>query len=417
MPRQLLIAHSFPPLANAESVVTALMVRGLAPFDWQTTALCASGPAAGSSDNDLLALLPDSLRAVRVAAPRVDRLWRLLRIVRLRSLAELLTSLPDNALFWSPGAKNNIRRIVKAERFDAVQSRSFPITNHRLGYWIRKKFGIPWIAHFGDPWIDSPFYQPPHPAIKRLHRRWEQQIFETADAVTFTTDEARRSVMANYAPALIDKCHIVPHGYDRLPGPEAIRFDPRYCTIVYTGSFYGKRTPLPLLNGLQHTPGLGDALRIILFGRMPHAQLRETIRHMGLETVVEVREPVAFDAGCAAMAGADVLLTIDTADANPDLFLPSKVIEYLGWGKPVFGVVYPNGISGDILRRCNGYVADIRDPANVADGLTRIVADWRQGRLQSPDLNTPAVRAYSLPETSKRLVTILEGLTSPRRVV
>ena len=93
------------------------------------------------------------------------------------------------------------------------------------------------------------------------------------------------------------------------------------------------------------------------------------------------------------MSDADLLLVIDGPD-DLSVFLPSKLVEYLGAGTPIFGIV-PPGTSARLLARVGAPVADPRQPSDVAKGLRealRLVHARRSepGRQAWGD---PAVRA------------------------
>src|SRR5262249_24088216 len=131
----------------------------------------------------------------------------------------------------------------------------------------------------------------------------------------------------------------------RSPGP---------MRIVYTGRFYhGVRTPLGLfraLADLNMREPLAGVVDVLLMG--PHIdEFRADARRLGLAEIVRVegRHPRA-DANRAA-AQADVLLVVDAASEGDSVFLPSKLVEYLAFRKPVLGLTPPAGASARLLAR------------------------------------------------------------------
>jgi hypothetical protein len=276
MKQQLLVSNSFPPIANAESIVTAKMVWGLEYWGWGTV-VCTVKPESnlGINDYDLMELLPKGVQIYRIKSLPGSKFNRLLRIMKLNKLSSLLSSLPDSEIFWFPKAFTAVKRVLLEKPCQVIQTRSFPITDHLLGLFIKKKFGIPWIAHFSDPWTDGPFYKPILPSLKRLHRFWEYKIIQAADKITFTAEKACELVMRKYPNQWIKKCCVIPHGYKVYPlvASRENTIDPSTLNIVYLGSFYGKRTPYSVFKALKILStkfGVNNDICIWLIGRMPH---------------------------------------------------------------------------------------------------------------------------------------------------
>ena len=83
------------------------------------------------------------------------------------------------------------------------------------------------------------------------------------------------------------------------------------------------------------------------------------------------------------MATSDLLLVIDAPD-DLSVFLPSKLIDYLGAQVPILGIV-PPGAAAKLLARLDAPVIDPRNPEQVASALRsmlgqaadrRHAADW-----------------------------------------
>jgi hypothetical protein len=105
MKKQLLIAYSFPPISNAESIVTSNMVRALENWGWKTV-VCTSKPESDHQGGgyDLMSLLPQSSEIIRSNTLPGKKITRLLRVLKLTKIAKLVSSLPDDGIFWYPTA-------------------------------------------------------------------------------------------------------------------------------------------------------------------------------------------------------------------------------------------------------------------------------------------------------------------------
>src|SRR5262249_24783952 len=87
---------------------------------------------------------------------------------------------------------------------------------------------------------------------------------------------------------------------------------------------------------------------------------------------------VSYLQSLALMSSADGLLVID-APATTSVFLPSKLIDYLGPARPVFGIT-PPGTAANLINELGGWVADPSQHAAVDHGLHSFVTYLHERR-------------------------------------
>ena len=104
-----------------------------------------------------------------------------------------------------------------------LRSRSRTIS---IGLRVRRATGLPWVAHFSDPWTDSPYLRGAR-WQQRLWKRLEADVVQDADALVFVNAQTAERVMRKYPDAWRRKAHVVPHGFDPretlVPTPAATR--------------------------------------------------------------------------------------------------------------------------------------------------------------------------------------------------
>src|SRR5262249_17983528 len=155
---------------------------------------------------------------------------------------------------------------------------------------VHRATGLPWVAHFSDPWIDSPYVRG-RAWQRRIWRRMEADVVRNADALVFVNAQTAARVMRKYPSDWRRKAHVVPHGYDcaDLAGGQPASRDER-LTLVYSGRFYDRmRTPEPFLRALaalRRARPLDRELRVVFVGTAvpAYARLASTL---GLDAVVE----------------------------------------------------------------------------------------------------------------------------------
>ncbi|HJZ78050.1 MAG TPA: glycosyltransferase [Vicinamibacterales bacterium] len=371
--RILAICWDMPPLSGPRAVQVSRTLKHLVPLGWESSVICFS-PRSGryNQDDDLAQRLrmPVGVRLVRVRSPEERFVFRALwRIVPPAKL------LPDEKWVWIPAATRAGRRVVDEQQVDRIVSFAQPWSDHLIGRRLRRETGLPWIAHFSDPWIDSPY----------LHgRRWQQRIWRRmeacvvrdADALVFVNSQTADRVMRKYPDAWRHKVSVVPHGFDcddlraAAPAPRDGRL-----TIVYTGRFYDRmRTPEPLLHALASVRArrqLDEVLRFVFVGTDVRAH-RRLAAALGLSAVVDFTGRLSFAASAAWVAAADVLLLID-APADESLFLPSKLVDYLPAAKPILALTPARGASADLVRQLGYPVVAPDDVPAIAAAIERLL--------------------------------------------
>ena len=136
-------------------------------------------------------------------------------------------------------------------------------------------------------------------------------------------------------------------------------------------------------------------------------QYRHRVAQLGLDGVVTFTGRVSPPRALDAAAAADVLVVIDAPSDGPNLFLPSKLVDYLPLRKPILGLTPAAGASADLLRKL-GY--PIVDPANagaIEQVLLTLIDAHERGTLQLSSAHDEVSRGYDIRETTAAFHGIL----------
>lgn len=309
-----------------------------------------------------------------------------------------------------------LRRLLKQDlsRFDVLLTCSQPHANHLLGLDLRRRTNLPWVAYFSDPWTDSPYQTYGAEAVRQHNLRLEDQVLANADLVLHTCEEMKDLVASRHASISEERTGVLPHAFipewyrtniaRRAPGGPV--------HILQTGSFYGPRTPLPLIDALwrlgqRHK--LEGAIRIDSYGGMD-ARWKKLIHRRGLDDVFAAHGFVAYLESLSLMKAADVLLLIDAplVSTEESVFLPSKLIDYLGSGRPVLAVTPSHGATARVVRECGGVVVPIEEQEKLDQVLIDIIAS---GGL-STSTQEDAAALYDYRRVGRDLLDRLSALTA-----
>ncbi len=194
MPRCLAISCYFPPLLLPRSIQVHRTIHGLSEVGWRPTVVCGEPDTLyGNQDAALEGLYPLTYERFQVSAAPLLNPW----YMRLCQHVPFAGRSPDRYLPWALRSVNVIRRDLNRDDFDAVCTFGNPMSVHVAGAILKRSWGLPWIAHFSDPWVDNPYAE--HDALSMwINERMESIAIERCDAVVFTTDETRDLVLSKY---------------------------------------------------------------------------------------------------------------------------------------------------------------------------------------------------------------------------
>lgn len=398
-----------PPLSGPRAVQVTRTLASLGEFGWRSRVVCFAPRSDRYQQDHRVSIeqLSDGL-ATLIPVPSPEE-WLFFRA--LWRLAPALKQLPDEKRVWMPGALRAARASLDRSPADLIVSFAQPWTDHLIALQLKRERGLPWVAHFSDPWVDSPYFVG-GPRRRRRAAAWERQVIEGATRVVFVNAYARDRMMAKYPGDWLQKTAIVPQGYEQpfRPRPADAGAAGRPLRIVYTGRFYpGVRTPETFLDALAlvntRVPLRGRLeVQFIGSGMSEYAKRASALR---LGHAVSFLDRVAPQHATDLAASADVLLIIDAAsDDGPSLFLPSKLVDYLPLRRPILGITPIAGPTADLLREL-GY--PIVDPRNVA-GMAQLIQDLIEhtGRRPGPSQGHEAVsRRYAIRETTRAFAAVL----------
>jgi hypothetical protein len=162
---------------------------------------------------------------------------------------------------------------------------------------------------------------------------------------------------------------------------------------------------LRALADLDRKQRLKERITVEFIG--PHVMEFERAAHelaVGHLTAFAARRTLAE--AFAAAARADVLLVIDAPSAEPSPFLPSKLVDYLMFRKPILGLTPVRGASADLLRRLGCAVAAPDDVPAIAEALRVLIQRATIGLNVSPEFDRVA-EAFDIRRTTERFHEIL----------
>ncbi len=248
---------------------------------------------------------------------------------------------PDYAVLWYRGALKQAKQLVAEGKHDAFVTIAPPFTGHLVGLALKKNFtGIRWIADSGDPFSFAEFSTMNSEILyARLNKYAEGRVCAMADGLCVTTQETAK-IYAELFPVCRGKIEVIPP----LLNPDCFRYacnrretrkDGR-IRLLYVGNFHRRlREPATYIHTIDRAitcrPALADRLELHFLGDA--GLVAESLKaYPSVGDLCTFHGRASRNSVMEAMQQADVFVNIGNATSYQ---LPSKVIEYASFGKPI----------------------------------------------------------------------------------
>jgi glycosyltransferase involved in cell wall biosynthesis len=446
--RLLLMCYFYPPLAGGGVHRVLGFTRWLPENGWDCTVVCAGPEDYWVRDETLVGRIPPGTEVIRVPGGSALSAW--LRLMRgrdraagtatsaadagpgtagrrsgavfggLRALSDWLL-LPDSYAGWARRARGVAAGRLARGDISAVLSTSPPDSVHLAALPLARRFGLPWVADFRDPWIGLHFRQPPTGWHAARQRELERRVLTGADLVVAASRTHADDLEGDAAARPRNVVHL-PNGYEPeavAPAASAPGHTPRdlqHFTMAFSGT----------LSLMPDVEVLFEALHQLL-ARRPEARRRIRVRlagpfdtdyedravALGLKGIVEFTGPLAHGEARALQRAAELLLLWKPRGYRT--MVPGKTYEYLDAGRPILALLDEDDEAARLVRRAGGTCLAPGDREGLATEIERRYLVWKEGGAREPQ--TPPERPAWLEEhtrssLARRLAVLLDGLAN-----
>jgi glycosyltransferase involved in cell wall biosynthesis len=298
----------------------------------------------------------------------------------------------DSGSVWIPPAVNAAAAaIAEMGKPVVLLSTSPPMHTHLSALWLKKRYGLPWIADFRDPMTGN-LGRRLSKSSRHFDAYFERTFMRHADIIIANTDRVLEMWQERY-PEFAPKIRLLWNGFDPVDFSEATPPPPArgFTLMAHVGTLYARRDPLYLLRAVKRQIGRGrldpQRFRIAFYGPMAERvrQDRDTFQPL-------------VEAGCVSfdpeqpnkhrshelMRDADSLLLLDYLEETR-LQVPAKLFFYVRTGRPVLACTLSDSSSERILKRCGVPSVCLRpdDSEDRLDAGVLEAAAWR-GKTYEP---------------------------------
>ncbi len=441
MKKLLIIAYYFLPSQASGVFRTLAFTRYLASTGWEVTVLTVE-PGKPWDRQKVTSQLPERVTVVRARERDLFFLWNLIKrnqtthIPTNRKSADRANPPASSRSIktgWLYACKDQITGLLKVPdsqagwffpallkgrslaRPDVIYCSGPPFTCHLVGIFLKRKWDVPLVIDYRDPWEGNPFRVSRGGIVEKWDRFLENTVIRSSDHILLNTRPMKK-MYARHFPGAKEKMSVITNGFD----PDEFKdIQPeRSCSeakllFVHPGVLYGRRNPLPFLRAVHtavHDNKLTD-IHIQFIGSFEQFEgkpLQTHIRELHLDDHVTLYPPMDHAKVLSVMKGADLLLLLALGTT---LQVPAKLFEYMGIGKPIFAVCEEGSATQEIMNTMGaGHYSTHNREEEILAMLTSAYAGWRADKKGFCHVDFHPAHAYIRQNLAGRLLVLLEDL-------
>lgn len=321
--------------------------------------------------------------------------------------------------FFIPDPRKGWKKYAVAKALELIQNKGIrhvitagpPHSTHFIGKELKERTGVQWIADFHDLWTDVIYYDMLYhlPFVKKMDRRLERIILESADRIMTVGDRYRDKLLSKSPLLQKEKIGIMRIGYDedlfvqKEPAPQ------KEFIITYAGSiadFYHPEVFIQALkNIVQQHPGVPLKLR---FAGVLAEGIRHSIIEAGLENILEDVGYVSHKESIRYLLQSTALLLVNPVTKDEEMVIPGKVYEYLAARKPIINITKATAETALLLRQCKGgQTFDRTMQKELETYLSSLIRQWERARTLDIEGNEACVEEHSRGKITEGIIEML----------
>lgn len=268
----------------------------------------------------------------------------------LKSL--IRTSFPvDEKIGWFLPAVWKCLLLIGKNNYDLIFSSCLPASSGLIAYFLSEISGIKFAVDFRDLYFLNPYPRFLTPLHKFIGFQLEKRLMIHAEFIVTSTRSSRDDLMKLYGKRYGKKIIYSYNGWDEDDFKSEVSSNSNKFTIRFTGNLYSNQTSLYFVKALKKikkdNPELLENVAINFVGNY-FANEAAYLSDKEFKELIEITPQVEHRVAIEKMQSADLLL-IFLSSVKSDGVVPGKLFEYLRSGRPIFGMVPPQGECAELM--------------------------------------------------------------------
>jgi len=425
MKKVLFIAYYFPPMGGSGVQRSLKFVKYMQDFGYLPVVVTVNPLfTRWIKDKSMLPEIPHNVPIYRTFTLDINWIYKVLwglRLNRVVQWIQLNWVLPDSEVTWICFAKKTINKIMKEHIIDLAYITAPPFSAMLLGPYLEKRFNIKYLVDFRDEWSNNPYRNDSGMGARAKSKElfMEEEVLNNCTGIVYTHPQYMKENFEGRYPFLKNKKNrTISNGFDESDFAHA---DSRQktrnakLTIVYIGTFYGRRQPECLWDAIYNLIECGkidsDKIEIRIIGRNTKSfVLGQYTNYNEINKIVRVMSNKPYAEALAELMKSDMLMLFIAPGDNSRAEIPGKLFEYIRTYKPVFAIVPPDGVAAEILQKSKtGINCDSSNAKDVEKCFLELYQNWLSNNLSvMPDKEY--IAGYNRQYLTKELVSLFDEM-------
>ena len=315
--------------------------------------------------------------------------------------------IPDARVLWVKPSVIYLQKYIEENNIDTIITTGPPHSVHLIGFHLKKKTKVNWIADFRDPWTTIGYQK----SLKlssfaaSKHKKLEREVLTYADEIIVTS----KSTKAEFAEITKKPIHVITNGYD-VETVERQKVDAKF-SISHIGSLLSERNPEILWQTLAELvvdiPSFKDDFELKLIGTVSESVL-QSIEENSLNSFLHNLGYVSHAEAIAAQRKSQVLLLLEIDSPATKAIIPGKLFEYMVSGRPILALGPEGADFADILKETNtGAFITYQERQKLKSTLIELYSQFLNGDLK---VNAAGLQQYSRKNLTGKLADVILNL-------
>ena len=380
--RALLIATGYLPYAFSENLCNAKLVYALQEKGWEVDVISRVDEGNTYStewQEPWLCLQPN---VNEVTYPAGNKISRILDLIRSTIQME---GYPLAGIRWARRAYQKAVALHKEKHYDIVLTRSPSDISHIIGYKLKQRFGVRWIANWNDPSVTiwpEPYTHHFSKSKERMLHHYTVKCLRNADINTFPSQSLLDHFVEHFPFLKQLHTEIIPHIAlsETLYTPQK-REKKDKLYLCHSGNLSTERNPELLFCAMREIIDEGyNHIQLDIMGRV-NEYTQQLIDKYRLAEHVKCAGSYPYMEAIHLLQEYDALVLLESRMKH-GIFFASKFTDYAQSGRPIFAVSPKEGFANDIIsKNGGGIVADNENIQDIKKGLLFIYKSWKEGKL------------------------------------
>lgn len=255
---------------------------------------------------------------------------------------------------------------------------------HVLGYLLKKKFHLPLVIEYTDPWYLNPYIEGKMRWFqKQIDYIIERHILHSADIIVSNSDFLNSLLKINF-PFIKNKLVFsIQDGLTLHNSKDNIEKEEKKIIITYAGSIYGRRNIVPLfkiISDLNKENFFKDVqIQIKIFGNYPKETFERIINKLKIKELFDLGDVLPRSKVLEEIQKSDLALHI-----GEDLDYPTiafKVWDYLSCKKKILFLTPENTYRANFIRNNDlGFILPLKNSEKAKKILKNLLLDIKNNR-------------------------------------